>query len=307
MEMMSTAAVSAYGHFFHPIPEDVAGAVRPIQLTSTSQGITLTVQYASVEKGSLTAYLTLEDTSGLNRLSQGVDFYHSYHADKPDETQETFYQYQSLGYDEATHTHVFLVTITPSDASRKPLYLQEQQFTLCVDQLLLAQTISEPVLWPDWNSLPSQPAAEFRRCHVWSYVDNYCKSIRTADDEALVPLPGNWGFPVAEGFTVTAAGFLDNGFHVQLRQNRKDAEHDHGNLKLTDARGNVYGDRLECSHREGSFCAVTFRDDYGYEYTDYIFDTTPDELQGASWSGDFRSGGFLLDGAWEVTFSFEEK
>lgn len=138
-------------------------------------------------------------------------------------------------------------------------------------------------------------------------MDNYCKSIRTADDEALVPLPGNWGFPVAEGFTVTAAGFLDNGFHVQLRQNRKDAEHDHGNLKLTDARGNVYGDRLECSHREGSFCAVTFRDDYGYEYTDYIFDITPDELQGASLSGDFRSGGFLLAGAWEVTFSFEEK
>lgn len=111
--MMSTAAVSAYGHFFHPIPEEAAGALRPIQQTSTSQGITLTVQYASVEKGSLTAYLTLEDTSGLNRLSQGVDFYHSYHADKPDETQETFYQYQSLGYDEATHTHGFLVTITP--------------------------------------------------------------------------------------------------------------------------------------------------------------------------------------------------
>ena len=39
--LLSTAAVSAYGHFFHPIPEDVAGAVRPIQLTSTSQGMPL--------------------------------------------------------------------------------------------------------------------------------------------------------------------------------------------------------------------------------------------------------------------------
>lgn len=304
--VLSTAAVSAYGHFFHPIPEDVAGALRPIQLTSTSQDITLTVQYASVEKGALTAYLTLEDVSGLNRLSRGVDFYHSYHADKPEETRETSYQYQSLGYDDATHTYGFLVTITPTDASRKPLYLQEQQFTLSVDQLLLSQNSSEPVLYPDWNSLPSQPAAEYRDCHAWSYVDTYSRTVPGSDDKVLVLLPGNWGFPAADGFTVTAAGFLDTGFHIQLRQNRKDAEHDYGALILTDARGNAYGGTLECNRRE-QFCSVSFRDASGYEYTEFIYDISPEELAGASLRGSFRSGGFLLDGDWEVTFSFEEK
>lgn len=137
--LLSTGAVGAYGYFFHDIPSDMAGSLQPVRLTCTSQDITMTVQDASMVDGTLAVYLTLEDISGSDRLAEGVDFYHSYQANKPDGTTETFYRYQSLGYDGESGTYGFLVTITPSDEDRNPLYLEGQTYTLSVGQLLLAQ------------------------------------------------------------------------------------------------------------------------------------------------------------------------
>lgn len=303
--LLPVGAASAYGYFFHKIPDEVAHSLQPINLSHTSQDIIMTVQYASVEQGTLAVYLTLEDISGEDRLAQGVDFYHSYRVWKPDDAEETFYKYRSLGYDEDSHTYGFLVEITPSNESGNALYLQDQVYTLSVGQLLLAQAESEPTLSPDWSTLPAEPDAELRSCNEWGYIDSYRREVRTSDNTAEVLLPGSWELPAADGFTITAAGFLDNGLHIQLRYNNRNAPHDYGDLTLTTSDGNIIGNVLGCEMRD-RFCWVGFRDQHNYRYTEYIFDVSPEELEGASLSGRFITGGYLLDGDWEVTFSFEQ-
>lgn len=303
--LISTGAASAYGYFFHKIPEEVAGSLRPIKLTHTSQDITMTVQYASVEDGTLAAYVTLEDISGEDRLAQGVDFYHSYRVNRPAGTDEMFYKYRSLGYDEESRTYGFLVEITPTSQNGDALYFQNQRYTLSVGQLLLAQKHSEPLLQPEWDTLPANPESSLRSCFSWGYVDNYTRNVRAKDSMAQVLAPGSWELPLTDGFTITAAGFLDNGFHVQVRFDDKNAPRSHGQLTLITSDGTVIGNVLAspCSDRA---CHVGFEDEAQYRYTEFIYNISPEELAGASLGGTFASGGWLLDGDWEVTFSLVE-
>jgi len=304
--LLSTGAAGAYGYFFHDIPDEVAGSLKPVKLTHTSQDITMTVQYASVEEGTLSAYLTLEDISGEERLAQGVDFYHSYRVNKPAGAEEVLYGYRPLGYDEESHTYGFLVQITPSNQAKDILYFQNQQYTFSIGQLLLAQSEYEPNLQPDWHTLPEEPGVDERTCFGWNDVDHYPLPVRIGAHKAEVLQPGGWGFPVAEGFEITAAGFLDNGLHIQLHYEDKDSEHDFGNLTLTLSDGTIIGNVLECE-RENSVCAVDFYGEDGDRYTEFIFNIMPEDLEGASLGGSYLSGGYLLDGDWEVTFSVEQQ
>lgn len=302
--LLSTGAASAYGYFFHDIPSDVAGSLQPVQLDCTSQDITMTVQDASMVDGTLAVYLTLEDVSGLDRLAEGVDFHHSYRVDKPDGTYETFYQYQSLGYDEESGTYGFLVTITPTNEHKAPVFVPGQAYTLSVEQLLLAQRKEEQTLWPDWSSLPQEPDCIQRDYYLLDYVDNYQRPVHLSDHEAEVLLAGNWEMPLADGFAITAAGFLDNGLHLQMRYPERNPEFDYGELVLVMPDGSMIGNVPGYSGA-GNYCCVGFYDEYRYYYKEYIFDVSPEELEGVSLRGGFTFGGYLLDGDWEVSFRLE--
>lgn len=302
--LLSTGAVSAYGYFFHDIPSDVAGSLQPVQLTCTSQDITMTVQDASMVDGTLAVYLTLEDVSGLDRMAEGVDFCHSYQVRKPDGTDETFYRYQSLGYDEESGTYGFLVTITPTNEDGERMFASDQTYTLSVGQLLLAQKKQQQTLSPDWSSLSQEPDCIQQEYYLLEYVDNYRRPVSISDHEAEVLLAGSWEMPLADGFAITAAGFLDNGLHLQMRYPERNPDFDYGELVLVMPDGKIIGNVLGQADA-GSFCSVGFYDEYRYFYKEYIFDISPEELESASLRGDFTSGGYLLDGGWEVSFCLE--
>ncbi len=174
----------------------------------------MTVQDASMVDGTLAVYLTLEDVSGQDRLAEGADFYHSYQVNKPDGTYETFYRYQSLGYDEESGTYGFLVTITPTNENKEHMFVSGQAYTLSVGQLLLAQRKQQLTLSPDWSSLPQEPECIQRDYYLREAVDNYRRPVHISDHEAEVLLAGSWEMPLADGFAITAAGFLDNGLHL---------------------------------------------------------------------------------------------
>lgn len=300
--LLPVGAASAYGHFFHDIPDEVAYFLEPIEQASTSQDITMTIQYASVEKGTLAVYLTLEDVSGQDRLAQGAKFPHGCQADWPENADEMFHKYQFLGYDEDSHTHGFLVEITPHNQTGETLYSRDQVFTLSVDQLLLAQDKSELTLLPDWSTLPADPDTELRNCDIWSYVNTYNRQVKTSDGEVEVLRQGGWELPVTDSFTITNAGFLDSGLHIQLRYNDRESPSDYAELSLTTSDGAIIGNSLECTERE-RYCDVGFCTQQGYRFIEFIFDVSPAELEGAALNADCTSGGYLLDGDWEVTFS----
>ena len=65
--ILGTTAMAS-GIFYHDIPDAIAQSLEPIQLSSSSQGITMTVQSATVEDGMFTAYITMQDEQDLSLI-----------------------------------------------------------------------------------------------------------------------------------------------------------------------------------------------------------------------------------------------
>ena len=51
---------------------------------------------------------------------------------------------------------------------------------------------------------------------------------------------------------------------------------------------------------------VSFRDGDGTKYDEHIYDISFEELSGCTLTGEFTTGGYLLDGDWKVTFMLED-
>ena len=77
------ATAAASGAALHELPAVVLQSLQPVRLSDTDQGITMTVQSATVGNGVFTAYITLTDDEGRSRLEQGADFYDSYRISAP--------------------------------------------------------------------------------------------------------------------------------------------------------------------------------------------------------------------------------
>ena len=133
---LGTTAMAS-GVFNHDIPATIAQSLEPVRLSSTSQGITMTVQSAVVEDGIFTAYITMEDEQGGGRLAQGVDFYDSYRIHTPYRSEVVTSGCQPLGYDEKSGSYGFLVQIQAKDGSGRTLDFSKDKFTFSVRQLLL--------------------------------------------------------------------------------------------------------------------------------------------------------------------------
>lgn len=294
----ASANANVIGTVFHSIAPSIAQLLRQVQLSDTSQGITMEVQSAFVKDGVLTAYILMLDDDDGNQLSQGVDFYGSYRIYTPYRTSEASYSYQSLGYDEESKTYGFLITIQAKDDNGKKLSFEQKKITLSVNQLMLGQNRITPIITPDWSILSDRPAVVKSSIYGWSYVDNYCREVRLSDNTAIVLQPGNCDLPAAKGYTVTALGFLDDGLHIQMRCDELGAD-DYGSLFLVkpDGKKFSYGNDM---------CSLTYWNDDGAKYEEFIYNVAPDDLDGCTLEGEFAIGGWLLNGDWEVTFTLDE-
>lgn len=287
------ATAAASGVFYHDIPSAIAQSLEPVQLSSTSQGITMTVQSAVVEDGVFTAYITMEDEQDSGRLTSGVDFYDSYRINTPYRASEVSSFYRSLGYDEVSGTYGFLVQIQSKDDGGRTLDFSGDKFTFSVRQLLLGQVKSEPALTLDWDAVPDDSPTVRKYIFGRNLVEG--RDLPLAEDgTALILQPGALDVPVVDGVAITAAGFLDGLFHLQLHFDNAGPD-DHGWLALV----GPDGERLEdCG-------AMYTREENGGKYLDTLYDITREELSGCTLAGKFTTGGYLLDGDWKVTFALE--
>ena len=287
------ATAAASGVFYHDIPSAIAQSLEPVQLSSTSQGITMTVQSAVVEDGVFTAYITMEDEQDSGRLTSGVNFYDSYRIDTPYRASEVSSFYQPLGYDGESGTYGFLVRIQAKDEDGRTLDFSGDKFTFSVRQLLLGQVKSKPALTLDWDAVPDDPPTV--RKYIFGRNLAEGRDLPLAEDgTALILQPGALNVPVVDGVTITAAGFLDGLFHLQLYFDNAGPD-DHGWLALI----GPDGERLEdCG-------AMYTREEGGGKCLDTLYDITREELSGCTLAGEFTTGGYLLDGDWKVTFALE--
>ncbi len=286
----TTAAAS--GVFYHDIPAAIAQSLEPIQLSDTDQGINMTVQSATVEDGVLTAYITMEDLEE-DRLRDGADLYDSYRINTPYRADVVLKGWSPLGFDEESGTYGHLITIQSRDNSGAKLNFKGKNFTFSVRQLLLGQKKEQSVtLSPDWSSIPViSPDATY---YILGGSGDAFKSYSgwASGGEALVLQPGSWEVPVIEGVSISAAGSICGQFHLQLRYDNLGPD-DHGWINLITPEGNEIPRLL----------TLSFRDDDGPKYSEYVYDISPEELTGCTLTGEFTTGGYLLDGNWKVTFT----
>lgn len=293
---LGTTAMAS-GIFDHDIPSAIAQSLEPVQLSSTSQGITMAVQSAVVEDGIFTAYITMEDEQEGGRLAQGVDFYDSYRIHTPYRSEVVTSGCQPLGYDEKSGSYGFLVRIQAKDGNGRTLDFSGDKFTFSVRQLLLGQTKGQAVsLRPDWSGVPLSPAGTARYILGGSGEDFKTYGGWTSGGEALVLQSGGWELPVMEGVSVSAAGFMGEQFHLQLRFDGGGPD-DHGWVKLLTPEGR----EIPCP------VSLSFRDEDGTKYNELVYDVSPEDLPGCTIAGEFTTGGCLLDGNWKVTFSLSKE
>lgn len=291
--LASTAMASDLPGVLRFLSPALAQSLTPVQRSDRAQDITMTVQSAAVEDGKLTAYITLEDQAG-DRLEQGADLYDSYTVNTPYRAGIVLSGCEGLGYDRESGTCGFLVTIWSQDEAGKALDFDGKKFTFSVHQLLLEQTRSAATLSPDWTALPAEPAA-IRAYLLGQSSRGESGYPVSRDGTAAVLRPGSWDLPVTEGVSISAAGYLDGRFHLQLRYDSSGPD-DHGFLHLVTAEGESLLPQN----------TLMFRDENGTKYDECVFDLSPEELADCSLAGEFTTGGYLLTGNWQVTFTLDD-
>lgn len=284
----------ASGIALHELPAAILQSLQPVQLSDTDQGITMTVQSASVEDGVFAAYITMTDERDGDRLAHGVDFCDSYRIGIPYGASVMMSGCQPLGYDEFSGSYGYLVTIRAKDDSGRAVDFSNRKFTFSARQLMLGQNRTKPELSLDWDTLPTEPHTQQRYCYGGSYSEGY--ELPQGYPGGMVDFlqPGTMDVPVTDGVTITAGGFRDGKLHLLLHYDNIGPDN-HGWLNLIspeDGRADV-----------DTCITMNYREEDGSKYEELIYDITPEELEGRILSGEFTTGGCLLNGDWKVTFT----
>lgn len=290
------ATAAASGVALHELPAVIIQSLQPVRLSDTDKGITMTVQSAAVEDGVFRAYITLTDERGGDRLAQGVDFYDSYRIGAPFGASLLACSCEPLGYDEFSESCGYLVTIRAKDGAGHSVDFSNKKFTFSVRKLLWGQTGGQlAALRPDWSTVPRFPADTTRYILGGSGESFKTYSGWTSGGEALVLQPGGWELRVTDGVSISAAGFVGEQFHLQVRYDGTGPD-DHGQVKLLTPEGG----EVPCP------VSLSFQDEDGTKYDEHIYDISFEELSGCTLTGEFTTGGYLLDGDWKVTFMLED-
>lgn len=290
------ATAAAGGAALHELPAAIIQSLQPVRLSDTDWGITMTVQSAAVENGVFRAYITLTDERGGDRLAQGVDFRDSYRIDAPFSADLLACGCEPLGYDAFSESYGYLVTIGAKDGAGHPVDFSGKKFTFSVRKLLWGQTRGQlAALRPDWSTVPPFPADTARYILGGSGEGFQTYSGWTSGGEALVLQPGGWQLQITDGVSISAAGFMGEQFHLQVRFDGTGPD-DHGQVNLLTPEGG----EVPCP------VSLSFRDGDGTKYDEHIYDISFEELPGCTLTGEFTTGGYLLDGDWKVTFMLED-
>ena len=274
---------------------------QPVRRSCTDNGVTMEVISVHVEGSAAQAYIALsgEIVDGTTDLFDSYDFHLPF---------DQIGHCQPVDYDAAAHTATFLCTT--ETISGKPIPTGgKMTFSLgcflsgkeTAEDMAVPLTLADCTHQAETASTWSDPSEKTDGAYYRTGG-----SYDSDQGEALfqtVPVlrPGE---PLAEpvsGLSVTAAGYAEELFHVQLCRGDATKLDNHGWLWLEDGHGN----RLE------PLCTVGFYHDAQGEtndrvdYTEFLFDVSPAQLGGYTLRGDFVTASTLTRGNWRITFPLE--
>ena len=286
--LLATPALAAQTeagyHLLYALSPAAAQFFQPVQKSCTDGGVTLEVISVRVEGDTAQAYIALRgDTVDANcdlfdSASFHVPFDRTGHCER-------------AGFDPETNTAFFLVTTQTMDGSKIPI---GGKMTFSLSCFLTGkQTLkgAEVSLWLASFAGEAETVEGYSHTggggnlELWDYVP------MLQPGEALAePTPG---------LSVTAAGYADGLFHVQLCRGDAVELDNHGFLWLE----NREGERLNY------LCSAGFadlrEDGVRLDYEEFVFDVPPEDLVDYTLHGDFYTAAARIDGNWRITFPLE--
>lgn len=271
---------------------------QPVRRACTDNGVTMEVAAVRVEGSAAQAYITLSGDA----VDETCDLFDSYDFHLP---FDQIGHCEQVDYDEATHTATFLCATETMDGSPIPL---GGKMTFSVGCFLSGKETAEDAA-VDLDLADYAQKAE--TAPFWSYPSEKTDgafyrtggSYSTDEDEALaktapILLPGEVLAEPVSGLSVTAAGYADGLFHIQLCRGNAVRLDNHGWLWLEDAAGK----RTEPRCTIGFLNDAKTETDGRMDYTDFLFDVSPAALSNYTLHGDFYTSAQYTAGRWRVTF-----
>ncbi len=127
----------------------------------------------------------------------------------------------------------------------------------------------------------------------------YYSATGGSGDLASVMLqPGEVLAEPAEGLPITAAGYADGLFHIQLCRGDASRTDNHAFLWMEDADGREF-------HCTGISYFTGETAGGRTDYMDFLFAVPPEDLAGCTLHGNFYTAATLTEGLWQVTFPLE--
>lgn len=255
-----------------------------VQRSCTDSGVTLEVASVRVEGDTAQAYIALRgDTVDAN-----CDLFDSYSFHLPfDQSGHC----ERAGFDPETNTVFFLVTAQTMDGADIP---PGGKMTFSLGCFLTGKQVLEraavPLNLADYAG-EAATAEGFARTGGGGNLE------RT--DSVSMLRPGGVLAEPAPGLPVTAAGYADGLFHVQLCRGDAVELDNHGFLWLEDGAGKRL-DGLGIAY----FTGLT-KEDARLDYQEFLFDVSPEALGDYTLHGDFYTAAARIDGNWRITFPLE--
>lgn len=286
--LLATPALAAQtgpGYYLlYALSPAAAQFFQPVQRSCTDNGVTLEVASVHVEGNTAQAYISLQGDA----VDASCDLFDSYSFHLPfDQTGHC----ERAGFDPETSTVFFLVATQTMDGSDIPL---RGKMTFSLGCFLSGKELLEgaavPLALADCAG-EAETAEDFFRSGGGGNLER-ADSVSMLQPGAVLaePLPG---------LTVTAAGYADGLFHVQLCRGDASRLDNHGRLWLEDGGGT----RLDSL---GSSDFTDLREEGArLDYQEFLFDVSPEELGGYTLCGDFCATPTRTDGNWRITFPLE--
>lgn len=267
----------------------------PVSESCTDKNIKMEVIASYVHEKTAEIYISMQDLSG-DIIDESIDLFDSYDINRP---FDGYGHCERVSYDENTHTATFLIYLTETEGTS----LEGAKVTFSVDKFLTGKRESTDIKIDNaWSAVKNGDTTSFIGKHLIN-KDYYLISVpmKLEDAEKLeLLLPFETDIESLSDFhhKITGVGFINNQLHIQIATNQLRSFDAHGYVFLKDKSGNIIEADMGFSFIESKESKKTNR----WNYCEFIFDITPEELNDYELYGYFSTYSKLTEGNWRVSF-----
>ncbi|WP_027398800.1 hypothetical protein [Anaerovorax odorimutans] len=279
--------VPAFYELIYQISPMSAQFFMPVQESCEDNGIKMEVISTYIHDSTAEIYIALQDLRE-NRVDETTDLFDSYYIHCPFDTMATC---KKVGFDEASKTATFLISITECDNKR----ITGNKITFSVNKFISGKHEYNHIpVRMDLSDIKESNSKEVSL--IGGGGEKYGEYVgsNTETNNAIVS-SASMDFPV-KGIDFTGIGFVNNMLHVQTSVIDALNNDNHGYFYLRDENENIIESAYSFNFIENT------NNGERVDYNEHVFDVSPLEIDKYSLYGTFVTSNLLTEGNWRVTF-----